>query len=129
MHLFSERQYETNDEVLTALKNGEVDISLLDAFTAIEMQSIIASKSLKVKEVIKANTGYGIVLSNDLVRLESDFRSYVASSQGLIASFSANMTSKLNVSSFSSIVPITYNLSMDLKIRENQRLDETNKFL
>ena len=84
--------------MLTAVQNGEVDISLLDAFTAIEMQSIITAKSLKVKEVINANTGYGVVLSNDFVRLESDFRSYIASSQGLIASFTANITSKLSVS-------------------------------
>ena len=84
--------------MLTAVKNKEVDISLLDAFTAIDMQDDIAAKSLKVKEVIKANTGYGVVLSNELVRLESDFRSYIASTQGLISSFTANMTSKLNVS-------------------------------
>jgi len=110
----SQRQYQTTDEVLTALKTQEVDISLLDAFTAIEMQDVIAAKSLKVKEVIKANTGYGVVLSNELVRLESDFRSYIASNQGLISSFTANMTSKLNIPNTATVVPMLFDPSTEL---------------
>ena len=62
------------------------------------MQARIKASSLKVKELIHANTGYGVVLSNEFVRLESDFRSYIASNKARIASFTANMTNKLQVS-------------------------------
>lgn len=93
----SERQYETVDEVLEAVKSSEVDISLMDAFTATSLQSKIAKNSLKVKDVINANTGYGVVLSNEFVRLESDFRSYITSNKALISSFTANMTNQLQV--------------------------------
>ena len=96
--LIPERQYETTDQVLQAVHKKEVDIALLDAFTAASLQSKIVGYSLKVKKMINANTGYGVVLSREFVRLESDFRSFIASNQDKISSFTSNMTEKLHVS-------------------------------
>ena len=84
--------------MLEALRTKEVNIALLDAFTAAGLQTRLTAKSLKVKKIIHANAGYGIVVSKEFVRLERDFRSYIASNQGQIASFTSNMTAELNVS-------------------------------
>ena len=82
---------------MDAVKDGDVKIGLLDGFTVAGIAEKLAAKHLKVTDTINSNNGYGIVLSNEFVRLESDFRSFIASRQNLIASFTANMTEKLYV--------------------------------
>lgn len=106
----TERQYQTTDEVLSAVNRKEVDIGLLDAFAATSLQKKIARSSLKVKAVINANTGFGVVLSNELVRLEGDFRSYIASNKALISGFIANMTKQLNVSAIELAIQSPYSI-------------------
>ncbi len=88
----SEQAYQTTTAVLDALKSKQVNIALIDAFAAATLQEKLKSDSLKVSQIISANTGYGVVLSNDFVRLENDFRSFVASNQDLISSFISNMS-------------------------------------
>ena len=94
---FTEKSYETVNEVLSALQSGEVDAALLDAFVAASHQKTLDAKHLKVKKFIDANSGYGLVLSGEMVRLESDFRSQVIASQDFVSQFVANMTAKLQV--------------------------------
>ncbi len=76
------------------------DVALLDAFAAAAWNDRIHGMELKVKELISGNSGYGIVLSNEMVRLEDDCRSHVSSKQQMISSFVANMTSRIEVKYF-----------------------------
>jgi len=84
--------------VLDALASKSVDISLLDAFVAAANAEKIKQKQLKVKEVIKTTSAYGVVLSHELLRLEDDFKSQITSKQNVIAEFVSNVTSLLKVS-------------------------------
>ena len=98
MLLFSvDKKYETAVEVLSALEKKQVDAALLDAFVTASHTSTINRLNLKVKKVIPGNAGFGFVLSKELVRLESDFRSFISSEQARITEFVANMTKKLEV--------------------------------
>ena len=83
--------------MLNAVKSKEVEIALLDGFTVAGMSKEIAAKKLKISGIINSNNGYGVVLSNEFVRMEQEFRSFIASRQEMIASFKANMTEKLQV--------------------------------
>ena len=98
MLLFSvDKKYETAVEVLSALEKKQVDAALLDAFVTASHTPTINRLNLKVKKVIPGNAGFGFVLSKELVRLESDFRSFISSEQARITEFVANMTKKLEV--------------------------------
>ena len=100
IYLSLDQAYQTTTEVLQALKNKQVDIALLDAFAAASQVAMLKKDSLKVKEVIAADAGYGVVLSHEFVRLDKDFRSFISSNQDRITSFISNMTAKLTVSAF-----------------------------
>ena len=108
--IIAEKNYLSNDEVLNAVKDEEVAIALLDAFTVAALAEELVSKSLKVTKLIDANTGYGIVLSHEFVRMESDFRSYISSQSNKISAFRTNMTDKLYVRS----TAIFCSLSLDI---------------
>eukprot|EP00795_Rhopilema_esculentum_P012024 gene12024-2609_t len=108
------KQYQTIEQVLEALRKKEVDIALLDAFTAAGLQKRLTAKGLKVKKIINANAGYGIVVSKEFVRLERDFRSYIASNQGKIASFTSNMTAELEIDNTPQEVPMLFDPSTDI---------------
>ena len=90
-------EYATSDSVLDALASKFVDIGLLDAFVAAANAEKIKQKQLKVKEVIKTTSAFGVVLSHELLRLEDDFKSQIASKQNLIGEFVSNVTSLLKV--------------------------------
>lgn len=91
---------------MDAVKREEVKIGILDGFIVAEMANKLIAKSLKVSRTINGNNGYGVVLSNEFVRLESDFRSFIASRRKQIASFTANMTEKLYVCCFFALLPL-----------------------
>ena len=95
--LLIDTRFETLAEVLAALEKKQVDAALLGAFDTASHTSTINELNLKVKKVIPGNAGFGFVLSKELVRLESDFRSYISSEQTLISEFVAQMTSMLEV--------------------------------
>lgn len=91
-------RFQTANGVLDALRRKKVDLALLDAFVTAAQRSALVDMQLKVKKVIPANTGYGIVLSKEMVRLEYDFKSYISSKQDRITQFISNMTNMLEVS-------------------------------
>eukprot|EP00795_Rhopilema_esculentum_P001382 gene1382-15786_t len=91
-------KYDTAAEVLSALDKKQVDAALLDAFETASHTPTINRLNLKVKKVIPGNAGFGFVLSKELVRLESDFRSSISSEQARVTEFVANMTKKLELS-------------------------------
>ena len=84
--------------MLDVLADKVVDIALLDAFVAAANDDVIKAKVLKVNNIIKSSSAYGVVLSHELLRLEDDFRSQIASKQNVIADFVYNMTNLLKVS-------------------------------
>ena len=90
-------KFETATEVLDALNKKKVGVALLDSFVAAAQQSDLVNMQLKVKKVISANTGYGFVLSREMIRLEYDFKSLIASKQDRITQFISNMTDMLEV--------------------------------
>ncbi|XP_065064502.1 uncharacterized protein LOC135690773 [Rhopilema esculentum] len=94
----SNARFETAAEVLSALEKKQVDAALLDAFVTASHTPTINRLNLKVKKVIPGNAGFGFVLSKELVRLESDFRSHISSEKTLISEFVAQMTSMLEIS-------------------------------
>ena len=90
-------QFSTANDVLLALRHKKVEIALLDAFVTAAQKSSLTNMELQVKKVISANTAYGFVLSKELIRLENDFKSHIASNQDRITQFISNMTNMLQV--------------------------------
>ena len=91
-------QFQTATQVLTAVQKNKVSIGLLDAFVTAGQKSKVTDMKLKVTKIISANTGFGFVLSKELVYLENDFRSHISSKQAPVMEFVANMTNQLEVS-------------------------------
>ena len=108
--------YDTANSVLDALASKSVDISLLDAFVTAAKNDKIEQKKLKVKEVIKSTSANGIVLSHELVRLEEDFKSQIASKQNIITEFVSNMTNLLKVKSLLASSYTTHKFLVQLPI-------------
>ena len=97
-YLVAVRQYESHLEVLDAVASGEVDAALLDTFIATSLQDIISQKKLRLAELFKANSGFGIVLSGYMVKLKSSINGLIASNQAVIMEFMTQMQSKVPVS-------------------------------
>lgn len=109
--LLADTRFQTANEVLIALQQKKVDVALLDAFVTAAQKSSLIDLELKVKKVVSANTGFGFVLSKEMVRLENDFRSHITSKQHRIAAFISSMTNMIEARGFSSI-RILINLSL-----------------
>ena len=97
-------QFNTANDVLLALRHKKVEVALLDAFVTAAQKSSLTNMELQVKKVISANAAYGFVLSKELIRLENDFKSHIASNQDRITQFISNMTNMLQVMRTKSIL-------------------------
>ena len=72
---------------MDAVESGEVEIGLIDASFALGYETLMEEKSLRIYKVLDYKAGYGMVLSGDAAKLESDVRSYTTSNQAYISRF------------------------------------------
>lgn len=81
------------------LANRVVDGVLVDSLVAADMYETLAEKKLKIIKLIPERSGWGIILSGELLRLEEEIRSFVKSKEEDIKKIVANQTDgKLTVS-------------------------------
>lgn len=76
------------DDLADRVVNG----ILMDSLAAAELYDIIAEKKLKISKLIPEPSGWGIILSGDLLRLEDEIRSYVKEHQEEMKKLVANAT-------------------------------------
>ena len=83
----SNKNYTGIFDIMDAVASGEVEIGLVDASMALGYEQAMEEKSLRIYKVLDYQTGYGVVLSGDAVKLEADVRAFVVSNQAYISRF------------------------------------------
>ena len=89
--------YTTTDQVLQALRSREAKVALLDLMTIGTYQNKLGSMGLRLQEIIKTTSSYGMVLSGELVRLQTEISSYISSENKKITNLVKNLIGDVEV--------------------------------
>ena len=84
--------YTDNDQMITDLADRFVDGILIDSLVAADMADKLSARKLKIAKLIPEPAGWGIILSGELLRMETEIRSYVKFSQDMIKNMVENAT-------------------------------------
>ena len=90
--------YAELDDLIEAVGGEEVEIGLVDSTELLGKEKFLEEKSIMITRILNYNTGYGFVLSGDLIRLESDFRAYITGNQAYLIWYIEKVLGRLNVS-------------------------------
>ncbi|XP_022801144.1 uncharacterized protein LOC111338866 [Stylophora pistillata] len=91
-----EREYNSVDEIRTAIEEGEIDGALLDTYVAAEHKETLFNDRVYVKEILDRPIGYGVVLSGAAVSVEQRCRDYINMHITEIFHIIQNMTKTLD---------------------------------
>ncbi|XP_057314364.1 uncharacterized protein LOC130655615 [Hydractinia symbiolongicarpus] len=81
------RNYTSVLDVIDAVSRQEVEIGLIDAVTTKGYEKRLSDMNVKIYKILDLNSGYGVVLSGEFKRVETDVRSFVSSNQAEISLF------------------------------------------
>ena len=90
--------YRTSQQVIDALKNGKVQGVLLEINEVSNLQDYLTTNELKISQLIKSGSGFGIVLAGDLAGMHPEIRSYVETNSAHINQLTKNYTKAIEVS-------------------------------
>ena len=76
----------------------EVDAALIDAFAATGYERMLQTKSLRLGKLIKANAGFGVILSGNSINLQSNIEGLIKANQKIITDFISTMKGRIPVS-------------------------------
>lgn len=118
MHFFpKEREYNSVDEIRTAIEEGEIDGALLDTYVAAEHKETLFNDRVYVKEILDRPIGYGVVLSGAAVSVEQRCRDYINMHITEIFHIIQNMTKTLDVSNSKGVLQFGFTCSWSGKPR------------
>ncbi|XP_065672262.1 uncharacterized protein LOC100211324 isoform X2 [Hydra vulgaris] len=91
----SKKQYNTVDELFSALINGDVKGVLLDAFTVADVKAFFSNPDIQPTRYIKVRRTYGFVLSGNLENSVDEMKDFININQNEILAIILNSTSKM----------------------------------
>ena len=96
--VFIEKLYSDVPSLLDDLVARNIEAVLVDTFTMTSYTKLLDQKFLKVKNMIKTNTGYGFVLAGITQAVHGDVASLLRANEKTIADFIVTMEEKMPVS-------------------------------
>ena len=83
--------------VMNAVASQRVEIGIVDAISTQGYEKEIEEKSISIYKILDFNSGYGVVLSGEFARVETDMRSFVTANQAKITKFVEDQVGTLTV--------------------------------
>ena len=80
-------------QLIDGLESRIVDGALVDSLVAADMADKLAERKMKLSKIIPENSGWGIILSGELLKLEEEIRSYIVIHAKEITAIIENRTS------------------------------------
>ena len=84
-------------DITTALKDGKIDMAIVDLYSLINQTELLKAKKLKIVEIKPQGTGVGFALSGIARVLGSEVEGLLMSKGGAIAEFIAEIERNLPV--------------------------------
>ena len=97
--LLTEANYNTIEDVSSALKQRQVRGALVDIFSAASRSDLFLQSDIIAKKSLEYPSAYGFVLSGDMKNAAPDFRSYLSSQADRILAFMKEKSAGLEVMS------------------------------
>lgn len=94
------KRYTESDELIEALEKKEVNGVLVDSLVAANMAKKLVDKKMKISKIIPEKAGWGIILSDDILKLEEEIRSYENNHAEEMKKLVQNRTKGLSVRAF-----------------------------
>ena len=95
---------------MNAVASQTVEIGLVDAISTQGYEQEIEEKSLSIYKILDMNTGFGVILSGEFTRVETDMRSFVTANQAKISKF---VEEKVGILTVSCLVFCTVEISLE----------------
>ena len=92
-----EKIYTSIHQLQKALIDDEIEVVILDAFTAGTHKHEFEHSLLRVAKILDVPRTYGFVLSGDLANSHDEFQSYVKDNENLIFEILKNSTTPITV--------------------------------